>query len=157
MSIQIIALGNPLRGDDGAGPALLQRLRAVPVDPAAGIELIEHSGPASDLPLRWTGAAAVYLLDAAVSGAAPGTLHRIDGLREPLPVLRSSPSSHGGDVAAAIELARSLALLPPRLWIYAIEGRDFQFGARLSAAVAEAVEKAARQLLAELHRQIAVP
>lgn len=153
MTTLIIALGNRLRGDDAAGPALLSRLRERLGPDPAGIELLELNGDSSSLPACWNSGDSVYLLDASVAGAAPGTLRRIDGLREPLPALAATGSTHALGVAAGIELARSLGLLPAQLWIYAIEGADFTLGAGLSPAVATAVETAAGHLLAELGQE----
>ena len=55
---------------------------------------------------RWIdGAAAVYLVDACVSGAPPGTIHRFDATAAPLPDLGSGLSTHGFGAPVAIELA----------------------------------------------------
>ena len=132
---RLIGLGNAWRGDDAAGLAVARRLDGV-----------AHEGDAVALLELWAGASQAVVVDAAASGAAPGTVHRFDGAR-PLPArtLRSS-STHAFGLADAVELARALGRLPPRLEIYAIEGADFTLGAPLSPAVATAVERLVRSL-----------
>jgi hydrogenase maturation protease len=62
---------------------------------------------------------------------------------------RTGTSSHGLGVAQAVELGCVLGRLPRRLIVVGIEGADFGPGSNLTAAVAAAVEPAAR-LVAEL-------
>jgi hydrogenase maturation protease len=99
--------------------------------PGMAVEEFQGDGPA--LLARWHGAEAVILVDAAASGAAPGTVHRFEAHLSELPreLLRPT-SSHALTAAEAVELARALGQLPPRLIVYGIEGRGFQMGAALS-------------------------
>src|SRR4051794_5888632 len=81
-SVLVIGVGHPLRGDDGVGPAVLQGLReylqthvtalAVPV------RLEVADGDLVDLLESGTAYSKVILVDAVVTGAAPGTLYRWD-------------------------------------------------------------------------------
>jgi hydrogenase maturation protease len=45
-------------------------------------------------------------------------------------------STHGFGVATAVELARALNRLPPRLVLFGIEGKEFGIGRGLSTEVA---------------------
>jgi hydrogenase maturation protease len=54
-------------------------------------------------------------------------------------------------VAEAIELARTLGELPPRMLVYGVEGADFAAGITLSLVVAGAVDTVVRTLVADLH------
>ena len=84
------------------------------------------------------------LVDTVRSGAAPGTIHRVEVTDRPIPAsLRSSSSTHAVGVGQAIELARALGRLPSRLDVYAVEGADFALGAGLSAPVAQTVRSLA--------------
>ena len=80
------------------------------------------------------------VVDAAASGASPGTVHRFDARAAPLPAAHLRSSTHAFGVADAVELARALGRLPGRLDVYAIEGGDFSLGAGLTPPVAAAVE-----------------
>lgn len=147
MSTLVIGVGNPERGDDGAGIAVLRRLRS---PRASGARLRECRGGAADLVAAWSGARRVILLDAALSGAHPGTVHRIEAHREPLVEGLRSAASHDRGVAEAVELARSTGRLPRSLVVYAIEGRAFHPGHDLSPSVRLAVERVERRVREEV-------
>jgi hydrogenase maturation protease len=136
----VIGVGNRWRGDDAAGLEVARRVRA------GGVEAHEVEGDASALVDVWTGARHVVVVDAAASGAAPGTVRRFDAAAGPLPARSVRSSTHAFGVPDAIELSRALGRLPERLEVYAIEGETFAAGDRLSPAVEEAVERLAGEL-----------
>jgi hydrogenase maturation protease len=125
----VIGVGNAWRRDDGAGPAVARAAGGVCTDdPARLLDL-------------WDGEPHVVVVDACVSGAPPGTIHRGDA------GVRTHPAStHGFGVAETIELARAIGRAPARLEVYAIEGADFGHGEGLSPRVREAVGELARSL-----------
>lgn len=143
----VIGIGNPDRGDDGAGRAVARRLRGTL---PRGVELLEHDGEATSLLACIEGKEAVYLVDACVSGAAPGTVRRFDASAEPLPREAFDLSSHGLGLAAAVELGRTLGQLPGRCVVYAVEAASFDFGESLSPAVEAAIAEVAKRVRAEL-------
>lgn len=141
-----LGLGNPLRRDDGAGPAVAARVAGhMPEE----VEVRTLAGEAIELLDAWTGRERVIVVDAVCSGAPPGTVHRLDATDAPLPAVWASLSSHGLGLAAAIELSRALGRLPGRLLIYGIEGEDFLPGDGLTPAVESAVETVAATLVPE--------
>jgi hydrogenase maturation protease len=147
MMVTILGVGNPLRRDDGAGAAVAARLAGR----LPGHVLVDSiPGSAVEILIALRGAAQAVLIDATSSGAPPGTVHRFDAADGPLPSRFSTGSSHGLGVAEALELARALDRLPPRLAIYGIEGEDFGLGDGLTPAVATAVERVAEEVLREL-------
>jgi hydrogenase maturation protease len=146
-SIVIIGVGNEYRSDDGAGVAVVRRLRALL---PAGITILEQSGEGAALIQAWQGAAWVMLVDAARSGAPSGTIHRLNARAEPMPTGFFNYSTHAFSVAEAVELARSLDQLPPHLVVYGIEGENFAAGVGLSAAVERAVEVVVERAAAEI-------
>ena len=127
--ILVIGIGNRDRGDDGIGLVVASHLKAAALP---GVTVIEHRGDAADLLDLLAGTDAAVLVDAAVSGAAPGTFRRIDVNREPLPAGWLTCSTHGMGVATAIGLANTLAVMPRRCVVYAVEGTTFAHGAPLS-------------------------
>jgi len=143
----VLGVGNPARGDDAVGRVVAQALRPrVP----RGVRVVESDGEATAVLAALEQADVAWLVDAARSGAAPGTVHRIDcAAGEALPH-RGAVSSHGFGVAEAIALARSLGVLPGRCTVYAIEGADFSPGATLSPAVKAAVGMVVAALLSDL-------
>lgn len=144
---RVIGIGNDYRRDDAAGRSVARRLKtwAPP-----GAEILEETGEGTALLEAWRGAEDVFLIDAVQSGAPPGTLHRIDVSTEPLPASLFRHSTHAFGIAEAVELARVLHQLPPRLIIYGIEGERFDTGVGLSPAV----EKAVAEVVARLREEI---
>jgi hydrogenase maturation protease len=142
-----IGVGNPFRGDDGVGIAVVQRLRK---EIPPGVRVQEESGDGTELLEAWKGAECVILVDAVQSGAPPGTIHRLDAGIERLPTWFSRASTHAFGVAEAIELARAMGDLPARLIVYGMEGLDFSAGTELSPEIAEAVPAAAKLILREI-------
>ncbi len=130
---RLIGVGNAWRRDDGAGPAVAAALGGVCTDdPSRLLDL-------------WAGAEHAIVVDAAASGAPPGTLRHFDAAAAPLPA-GAARSTHAFGVADAVELARALGRLPPRLDVYAIEGAVFAPGPGLTPDVARTVAMLARML-----------
>ena len=130
------------------GVVIARRLRAqLPAD----IKVVEASGEGAALLDAWQGANSVVVLDAARSGAPPGTIHRFDASTEPIPSAFLNYSTHAFSVAEAVELSRVLHELPPHLIVYGIEGSNFEAGVGLSPAVEEAASLVMAQIVGELH------
>lgn len=143
----VLGIGNPDRGDDAAGRAVVRLLEGtLPAD----VELAEETGEATQLISRLNGASAAFLVDACASGAPAGTIRRFDVAASPLPRSAFGASTHGFGLSDAVELARVLGQLPPRCVVYAIEGRCFDVGAQLSSEVQAAVADVARWLAREI-------
>jgi len=149
--VLIIGLGNPDRGDDAAGRAVAARLKArVPSD----MRVIESGGEATALLALFGEMDEVILVDAAMSGAAPGTVERFEAHEAPLPAARFGVSTHGFGLAEAIELARALGQLPRRCVVYAIEGRSFALGDPLSPNVETAVDAVVARILDAVYERV---
>ena len=99
----------------------------------------------------WQGAKIVYLFDAVLSGAEAATIHRLDARLQPVSAKFFHCSTHGFGVAEAVELARSLNQLPPKLIIYGIEGKNFAAGIGLSPEVNRAAGEVVGRVLSELN------
>lgn len=146
MTRLVIGAGNETCGDDAAG---LLVLRAVAARAPAGVSCIEAPPDGLALLDLWRGAPLAVVVDAACSGAPPGTVHRIDAAG-PLPATLRPFTSHGFGIVEAIELARALDRLPGRLLVYGIEGARFAPGDALSPEVAAAIDAVAERVLADL-------
>jgi hydrogenase maturation protease len=141
----IIGIGNEYRRDDGVGLGVVRRIRAA--HPA--FRVLEASGEGAALIEAWRGAARVILCDAVHAGTPPGTIHRLDAWRQPIPTGFFRYSTHAFSLAEAVELARALGELPPQLIIYGIEGADYAAGVGLTPAVEGAAGQVAAAILAE--------
>jgi hydrogenase maturation protease len=124
MTVLVLCVGHPDRGDDAAGPLvadLLRQSEAIAVRRMLG----DVSGVLTD-PL-WDEADHVVIVDTVRTGGAVGTvLHwEVDG-DTTLPVL--GDGAHDVGVATTLGLARSLGRLPRRLTLLGIEGATFGHG-----------------------------
>jgi hydrogenase maturation protease len=137
-SILVIGIGNEYRSDDGVGLVVARRLKErVP----SRVSVREESGEAAALMETWREADVVILIDAVCSGADPGTVHRLDAHEGPIPGRFFQTSTHAFGVAEAIEMARTLGQLPPRLILFGIEGKSFEAGVGLSPEVDKVVPR----------------
>jgi hydrogenase maturation protease len=141
--IRVIGIGSPF-GDDAVG---LEAARQLAADPPPDAEVVAADRPGATLLELLDGADAVILIDAARSGAAPGTIHDLD-----LHALPSRPigliSSHELGVVETIQLAARLGCLPPRGRVLGIEvagghpSQQTAFSPSAVAAVSAAVQRA---------------
>jgi hydrogenase maturation protease len=95
-------------------------------------------------------ASAVVLIDAARSGRSAGTIHRLDASAGPISADLFPHSTHVLNAVDAIEMGRTLGLLPPRVILYGLEVGDTRAGNDLSPAVAAALDQVVEQVLREL-------
>jgi hydrogenase maturation protease len=145
----IIGLGNQYRRDDAVGLIVARRLKEAAPE---HVRVLEESGEGAALMELWKDADAVILIDAVHSGAKPGTLRRLDADTQPIPTSFFHYSSHAFGVAEAIELARALSQLPPRLIVYGIEGKTFEPGLGLSPEIEKAAQEVVKRVLGDLRR-----
>jgi hydrogenase maturation protein HypF len=150
--IRIIGIGSPF-GDDAAG---LEVARALAAAPPPNCEVVAADRPGASLIEMLDGAGAAILIDAARSGAPPGTLHEFGFDELERCAAARLVSSHDLGVAAAVALARKLGRAPVRGRILAIEIAPAPEGAPcgLSANAREAAERASirvRQLADEMN------
>ncbi len=149
--IRIIGIGNDYRHDDAAGLIVARRLKEQALDP---LTIIEQSGEGAALMESWKNAEAVILIDAVHSGAKPGTIFCFDAIAQPLPTQLFHYSTHAFSLAEAVEMARALNQLPPRLIVYGIEGKNFTSGIGLSSEVNEAAQAVVARVLLEVQPQV---
>lgn len=147
-AVVVIGVGNPDRGDDGVGPEVLARLAGrVP----GSVRLIRLAGAdPAEIMEAWSGSAGAIVVDAMVSGVAPGTITRFDAVASPLPAGVRLASTHVLGAETAVEMARALGRLPGRLVVYGVEGESFTAGSGLSPIVAAALPAAAERILEEV-------
>ena len=147
--VLVIGCGNLLRGDDGVGPVLVRHLweRGVPT----GARLVDGGTAGMDVAFQMRGARRVVVVDAAATGAEPGTIFRVPGeeLAE-LPPLQGL-HSHSFRWNHAIALAR-WALgedCPDDILVYLIEVAGIELGADLSEPVSAAMEQVIERIETE--------
>ena len=146
--VVVIGVGNEFRRDDGAGPAVVGRLRdLVPPD----VDLVVTDGEPTRLMEAWTGTALAIVVNAVrAQPAQPGRVHRFVVERPGTGSAWAAASSHGLGLDDAISLAVALDRMPGRLIVHAIEASDLTQGTGLTPAVAAAVGPVARAILDDL-------
>ena len=90
------------------------------------VEVIIQSGEGAALIEAWQNFDFVIFVDASRSNSAAGKIFRFDAKTQKLPDSFFNYSTHAFSVAEAVELARVLNRLPPRLIVYAVEGKNFK-------------------------------
>jgi hydrogenase maturation protease len=145
----VIGVGNSFRRDDGVGIAAARRLR--PKAPPA-IVIKECGGEATALIDAWQGADIAVVVDAVFADEPPGSVLRFDALACPPPRELFQFSSHTLGVVEAIELARAIDKLPPRLIVYGVVGREFSAGEGLTTRVEAAVDRVVARVSEDILR-----
>ena len=142
----VIGIGNPSRGDDALGPAVVARLEELLRAELAGGQVetlvdfqlqIEHT-------LDIAGRDKVFIVDASVSAADPLAIGRVAANDAP------SPFSHAMSPADLLGVyERTFGPAPP-VWTVAVRGRTFELGAPIGDEALAHVEPAARAIVAEV-------
>jgi hydrogenase maturation protease len=126
-SLLILACGNPSRGDDALGPALVNKLRAHGLPP--GIEIVEDFQLQVEHALDMHGRDLVLFVDASASALAPFQVERL------APAQESAYTTHIMAPSAVLYTYREIHKAPPPpSFLLSIRGQDFALGQPLSAA-----------------------
>lgn len=145
-AVRVLCVGSPF-GDDAIG------LRAAPLlerefDPRkVGVSC--HDRPGVRLLESLEGARKVVLVDGVKSGAAPGSLHRLEGEAIYRQLARHT-STHGFGLAEAIALAVRLGYAPDDLVLHGVEIDSTEADAGMSAAVEAALPRLVAAVRAEV-------
>jgi hydrogenase maturation protease len=145
----ILAVGNPSRGDDAAGPLLLGRaeallegeIRAGKVEVLTDFQLqVEHA-------LDLEGRREVVFVDASVSCAEPYEFRPVHAEAD------ASFTTHALSPSAVLHaFERTLGRAPPECFTLAIRGEQFSLGEAMSASAEGNLEQALDFLVARVRR-----
>jgi hydrogenase maturation protease len=141
----VIGLGNPLRGDDGLGPAVIEALRP---HAGPGLKLIESAG--QDL-VEWLGSEEfdrIVVVDAADLGRGPGSWTRLTPAR--LAAASTGELTHGMGLVPSLELLSALGVRPAPISIYAVQPASAGWRPGLSREASRAVQAVAAAIRQEL-------
>ncbi len=144
----VLALGNPLLGDDGAGWRVAEYLQSHLTDPSFALDTLAEGG--LSIMERISGYRRAIIIDAIQTGQYPDghiSSFPLDAL--PNPFAGHLGSNHETSLLTALEAGRTLGIdLPDQITIVAIEARNlYEFSEQLSPPVAAAVEPAARLVI----------
>lgn len=144
--VLVIGCGNPLCGDDGAGPELVRRLGALGLPD--GVECLDSGTDGMAVAFRMRGAEDVILVDACRAEGEPGRFARLAGeALERLPPVEAI-NLHAFRWDHALAFARWLLGddYPRSVVVWLVEGADFEPGSGLSPEVDRAVDRLAERI-----------
>ncbi|MEZ5114916.1 MAG: hydrogenase maturation protease [Candidatus Nanopelagicales bacterium] len=142
----LVGIGNPDRGDDGAGPMVVREV-ARRLGPAAAVRVVERARPV-DLPDLWRGVACAVVVDAVV-GSAVVAVREVAADDADL-LLGAGTGSHGLGVADVVALERALGRLPGRVVVVGVPAAAFGHGAAPGPVPTAALADAVAAVLAAL-------
>lgn len=154
--VLVAGIGNIFLGDDAFGVEVAQRLLAQgTASLPAGVCVADFGIRSYDLAYALTdGCDAAVLVDAVARGEAPGTVFLIEPNLGALPADTGPVNSHGMNAARALQLAKTVGALPPKILLVGCEPAVLETDELgLSPAVAAAVPGAVR-MVEELARSL---
>lgn len=150
LPVVVIGCGNLLRGDDAVGPVLVRHMweRGVP----DGVELVDGGTAGMDVAFKMRDRRKVVIVDAALTGAEPGTVFRVPGSElEELPTL-DGMNLHAFRWDHALAFGRWLLKddFPDDVVVFLVEAKQTEPGSELSPEVRAGMERALAAVLEEV-------
>ncbi len=149
MTALVVGIGSPILGDDGVGLQVVEQLRARGLP--AGVETMELGSGGLALLDVLSGYDRLVIVDAIVTGAAPGTVIELAG--DDVARAAHLGEGHEADLPTLLEFARRGlgADMPAEVVVVAVEAGDLlTITEELTPAVAAAVDEAVHRVLAIL-------
>lgn len=147
----VLSLGNPLRGDDGVGCAVLRALscdRRLP----QGVALLDGHRGGLMTALLGGKYERVIVVDAALLGCPPGTWKRFtlsEARLAPLD-LATCQSLHNASLAETLTLADSLDIPLPEIIIYGVQPLQIAWSLGLSETLQSAIPEVCTAIFKDL-------
>ncbi len=141
--VVLLGCGNPSRGDDALGPALLARIGSwLNARPDLDVRIVEDFQFQVEHALDLADADLVLFIDADASADAPFCLRRTKPERD------ASYTTHELSPEAVLCVAREVTgREPPPAWVLGLRGERFELGEPMSPAAAGHLEVALDELL----------
>jgi len=147
----VLSLGNPLRGDDGVGTAVLTLLSAYPIIPPE-VVLQDGGTPGLETVLLLEGYEKVIIIDAADMGLEPGEWRRFSSAKLAAQEANLTGTLHQAGLAEALELADALNMLPDEVIIFGIQPGVIGWEPGLSDGVETAVSEVCKAVIEEINK-----
>lgn len=148
--VLVLGLGNPLRGDDGVGPRVIEELERHGLP--EGAEAVDAGTGGLDLIHLLEGRRRVIVVDAADLDRAPGHFMRFSPEEAELLQADDRFSYHDAGLAEALTLARSLGRPLPCIVLFGVQPEAVGWGQGLSRAVESTLPALVEAVMAELKR-----
>ena len=137
-STLVYAAGNPLRADDGIGPAVIAELCHRILDP--NVELVDGGTSGLEAALVFRNRVRIVIVDAADLGSAPGTVRKFVLCPSELESRPVHPNSlHAAGLFDALALAAALGTLPPQITFFGVQPQSLDYETGLGSEVHAAI------------------
>ena len=144
----VLGIGNILLGDEGAGVKAAAEL-AVRYTLPPEVEMIDGGTMGLELLPYLAGRRLMVIVDAVNTGAAPGTVVRLE-LDDPSDFFRAKISPHQIGIAEVLGVATITGELPGRVVLIGVVPKDLATGLDFSPEVAAQIPRMAAMVAAEL-------
>lgn len=153
-SIIILALGNPLRGDDGVGQIVLGALKEVRTLPIK-VTLQDGGGGILFNLLLTESPRRVIIVDAGNLGRPPGEWVQCTpkDISFSLKNGRSNLTLHNASLREVLTLGEALEIPLPEITIYAVQPKSLGYSLGLSEEVNQAVPEICGAIMADLYME----
>lgn len=146
--VLVLGLGNPLRGDDGVGPVVVERLRECALPPE--VEVLDGGTAGLGLLDVIAGRRFVVVVDAAEMGRPAGTVARLTPDEAALWGEQALLSPHQVGLAEVLALAERLGMAPAEVVIWAVQPASTDWEQKLSRPVQRSVPTLVEAILEEI-------
>lgn len=146
--ILVLGLGNPLYGDDGFGPAVVEALSRLELP--AGVEVLDGGTAGLGLLPAIAGRERLLVVDTAEMGRPPGTLVHLRWPEVSLAGAALPLSLHQAGLAEVLALAERLGWAPKAVDVFALQPAFLGWQRGLSRPAQEKVAEAVAAILAAL-------
>ena len=148
--VLVLGLGNPLRGDDGIGPRLIEALnrRGLPEEATA----LDAGTGGLDLLQILEGWERAIIIDAADVGREPGQFVRFTPDEASFVGSENATSLHNAGLAEVLALADALGQPLPELVIFGVQPEKIGWGEGLSEIVEATLPALVDKVLDEINK-----
>ncbi len=148
----ILALGNPLRGDDGIGPAILQQLTQINLP--SYVTPIDGGTPGLETLLLLQDYQRAIIIDAADMECEPGDWKCFSVDDAQLANGNIQGSLHYAGLSEALMLGEALGILPDEIIVYGIQPHTIGWAPGLSDIVKATIPEICTSIMNKLQNEV---
>ncbi len=147
----MVGTGNRFRSDDCAGLKAVSLLQQRASN-RWGVEvtIVDLEGDQSAILDHMNSTDVVIIIDAVHSDGQPGSFVRIDSTNGEIPLTFDGNSTHGYGTSYVLRIAKMIGVLPQRVIIYGIAGKNFSSGTDVSPEVTKSVDTVVEKVSEEI-------
>mgnify|MGYP006273590141 FL=1 len=155
--VAVVAVGNPIMGDDGVGAEVIERLEASGLGDRESVTLANAGTTAFFALEAMSGCDRAIVVDAISTGAEPGTVHEYRYVDGAFAGAVPEMTMHDFSFAEALRAGREAYEIPREVLILGVEPERIEMSMELSEPIAAAVPDLARLIESRLQPTPAEP